>query len=297
MSESSTRGRACLVIGASGLVGSWLLRAAQARGWAAAGTYLSQSLAGLRGLDIRDGGQVCSLLAELHPEVVFLPAARANVDHCELHPAEVYPTNVSGVRNVVGASNEVGAKLVYFSSDYVFDGTSGPYAEEEAPNPINQYGIQKVLAEHYVALHARDYLIVRTTVVYGAETAGKNFVYRLHRTLAAGETLTVPMDQVGSPTYAPDLAHAAIELAGLDARGLYHLVGPTQVDRYRFACEAAEQLQLDAALIRPVTTTELGQPARRPLRAGLLCDKALRVMTTRLRDHTEGLRALAGEIR
>ncbi|HVF67312.1 MAG TPA: NAD(P)-dependent oxidoreductase [Pyrinomonadaceae bacterium] len=284
-----------LVIGASGQVGEHLLRAASDAGFEAAGTHHSHPAHGTRPLDVRRPDEVTELVAGLRPAVVYLPASQTNVDRCESEPAEGYAVNVVGVRNVVRAANAVGARLVYFSSDYIFDGRAGPYREDDPANPVNEYGRQKLAAEHHVALNARDYLVVRTTVVYGWERQGKNFIYRLINTLKDGRALKAPSDQIGSPTYAPNLARAAVELAGAGAAGVYNVVGPERVSRYEFARAAADAFGLDAGLIQAVTTEELSQTAARPLNAGMLTDKAAAALTVRLKGYRDGLKEMASE--
>lgn len=284
-----------LIIGASGQVGEHLVRAASDAGLEAIGTYHSRPVPGMQRLDIRSQPETQLLITKVRPTVVYLPASLSNVDYCELHPEEGYATNIVGVRNVLQIVNDVGAKLVYFSSDYIFDGKAGPYREDDPANPICEYGRQKLMAEHYVALHARDYLIVRTTVVYGWERQGKNFIYRLLDTLKAGQILKVPVDQIGSPTYASNLAQAVLELALSDAKGVYHVVGLERVTRYEFACEAASVFGLDGSLIQPVATSELGQAAPRPLNAGMVAEKAAAKLTVPLIGYREGLRVMASE--
>jgi dTDP-4-dehydrorhamnose reductase len=281
-----------LIIGASGQVGEYLMRAVVEAGFEALGAYSSHPVEGMHKVDIRRQSETETAIGQILPSVVYLPASLTNVDYCELHPAEGYAVNVIGVRHVVEAANTIGAKVVYFSSDYVFDGQAGPYREEDPVNPICEYGRQKVMAEHYVALHAQDYLIIRTTVVYGWERQGKNFIYRLLNTLQAGDTLRVPADQIGSPTYAPNLAQAAVELAASKADGLYHLVGPERASRYEFACEAAKIFGLESSLIQAVPTAELGQSAPRPLNAGMRVEKATAQLTIPLVDYRAGLRMM-----
>jgi dTDP-4-dehydrorhamnose reductase len=284
-----------LVIGVSGQVGEHLTRAAEAAGGEVVGTFRGCPLSGARPLDIRGREAVRVLVEETRPAVVYLPASLTNVDHCERNPEEGYAINVVGVRHVVEAANAIGARVVYFSSDYVFDGTAGPYCEEDPANPICEYGRQKLIAEHYVALHARDALIVRTTVVYGWERQSKNFVCRLLNTLRDGGTLRAPLDQIGSPTYAPNLARAIVELVLAGATGIYHVSGPERASRYEFACEAARVFGLDARLIRAVTTPELEQPAPRPLNAGMRVDRAAAALSFPLLGYQEGLRAMASQ--
>lgn len=284
-----------LVIGASGQVGEHLLRAASDARFEAAGTHHSHPAPGTRRLDVRRPEEVTELIAGLRPSVVYLPASQTNVDRCETEPEEGYAVNVEGVRNVVRAANGVGAKLVYFSSDYIFDGRAGPYREDDPASPVNEYGRQKLAAEHHVALHAHDYLVVRTTVVYGWERQGKNFICRLIDTLKAGRTLKAPADQIGSPTYAPNLARASVELAASGATGVYNVVGPERVSRYGFAREAARVFGLDESLVQAVTTDELHQAAARPLNAGMLVDRAAARLTVRLTRYRDGLKEMAAK--
>jgi dTDP-4-dehydrorhamnose reductase len=186
---------------------------------------------------------------------------------------------------------------VYFSSDYIFDGLAGPYKEDDPANPICEYGRQKVIAEHYISLNAQDYLIIRTTVVYGWEHQGKNFIYRLLNTLRAGQRLPVPLDQIGNPTYAPNLSEATIKLSLTGARGVYHIVGPERVNRYEFAREAAKVFKLDESLLQPVTTPELQQIAPRPLNLGMAIDKVTAVLNFPLLDYKTGLAIMAEQER
>ena len=282
-----------LVVGASGLIGEHLSRAAEQAGAGVVGTYHSHAIPGLRHLDIRDRENVELLFAEIGPAVVYLTAALPNVDRCETNPEETWETNVLGVRHVVGGARSVGAKLVYFSSDYVFDGKAGPYREDEPAHPICEYGRQKLMAEHYVALNASNYLIIRTTVVYGWERQGKNFICRLLNVLGAGQVLRVPHDQLGNPTYAPNLVRVVLELVGAGSEGLFHVVGPDRVSRYEFAREAASVFGLDERLVQPVATSQLGQAAPRPLNAGMMVEKVVAAQTVPLTGYKEGLRALA----
>lgn len=285
-----------LVIGASGQVGEHLLASLERRGEEVFGTCYQHASAGLHPLDIRNAPAVDDLLLHFRPDVVHLPAAITNVDYCELHPDLTYEVNVLGTCNVVRAANGIDAKLVFFSSDYVFDGVSGPYSEGDPANPICEYGRHKLISEHYIALHAENYLIVRTTVVYGWESQRKNFVVRLADRLGKGEHVQVPLDQIGSPTYAPNLAEAVAELISLDTQGLFHVVGPQLATRYDFAVAVARAFDLDSDLLIPISTAEMGQAAARPLRAGMTVDKAQALLRTELIDYKEGLSILVSEL-
>ncbi len=285
-----------LVIGASGQVGDHLLREGKRQGLHITGTSHAHALPLLLHLDIRNPEEVQNVLGDVRPSVVYLPASFVNVDACELRRKETFMTNVEGVLHVVRAVNAIGATLVYFSSDYIFDGAAGPYKEDDAPNPLSEYGRQKLIAEHAIALHAsRPYLIVRTTVVYSWEKQGKNFIMRLLRSLEAGETIRVSEDQLGNATYAPNLARAVLELVTRGAQGVFHVCGPERSSRYAFAVEAARTFGFDAQRITPVATKELQQIARRPLQAGMVTDRVAPRLSFPLMSYREGLRAMLEE--
>jgi len=282
-----------LVIGASGLVGSCLLEAMREKGLQATGTYCSVPRDHLVQLDYVDMDALDVLMDQIGPEVVFCPAARPNVDWCESHPGESYRTNVIGIQNVAAACAKHGAVMVHFSSDYVFDGKDGPYTEEDAPHPINVYGRHKLASEEAVrSLLPSGHIIVRTTVVYGWEAQGKNHVIRLVKNLREGSACRAPGDQVGSPTYAPNLSEAVIELAERRLFGTWNLVGPEQMNRYQFACLAARIFGLDASRVESVKTSQLQQTAQRPLQAGMVIEKATAALCTRLVPPAEGLRRM-----
>jgi len=162
------------------------------------------------------------------------------------------------------------ARFVYFSTDYVFDGRGGPYAEDDPPNPLSVYGRAKEEAERTLTEALGEaQLTVRTTWVFGPERQGKNFAYQLAKTLGAGRPLVCPSDQVSNPSYGPDVARAVIALTEEGRSGLVHVAGPDRIDRVRFARSLANAFGLDAGLIEARTTAELGQPAARPLDGGL----------------------------
>lgn len=289
---SSSRKRA-VVIGASGLIGHHLLREGGARDAAVVGTSFRQQVHGLVPLDITDTFALANFLREQRPEVVFFPAATPNVDLCETDHVNTRRVNVAPIESMTELAGELGARLVYYSTDYLFDGRAGPYTEEDRPNPINEYGRQKLEAERIIRSRLpNDHLILRITVVYGWERQGKNFVTRLVRTLREGQSMRVPDDQIGTPTLVDDLAQASWELVERRTGGTYNVVGPDLVDRYTFACRVAEAFGLDARLLQPVSTLELGQAAPRPLRAGLRADRAEALLRRRMLDVSQGLQVL-----
>jgi len=254
-----------LIIGASGLVGG-ALRAVFPQ---AIGTYFRSPSIDLVALDITDDDAVRALVTQVAPELILLPAAQPNVDRCETEPTESERVNVEGTRHVAEAAARAHARLVFFSTDYVFDGKAGPYAPDAPTSPISVYGRHKLAAEMIVRETVADHLIVRACGVYGYQATGKNFVMALARLAAAGERMRVPSDQWGTPTLAENLAEAVHELALSDYRGSAHPVGPDYLTRIDFARFAAEVLGYAPGFLQPVATPELKQPAARPLRGGL----------------------------
>ncbi len=259
-----------LVIGASGLVGGALLRALGREG---VGTYRDRPAPGLRHLDVRDARALDALLAETRSSVVFFPAAEPNVDWCETHPDMAHALNVDTALRTLAASRALNAMFVFFSTDYVFDGEAGPYAEDAPVHPLSVYARHKREVEE--AVLADGGTVVRTTTVFGAELPpGKNFVVRLVARLRAGEEATIPSDQLSTPTWSDDLARGAIAVA--TRGGIWHIAGPDLLARDEFARVIASVFGVDAGLIRPVSTAQLRQAARRPMRGGLRTDKLRR---------------------
>ncbi|HMB08476.1 MAG TPA: SDR family oxidoreductase [Isosphaeraceae bacterium] len=260
-----------VVIGGSGQIGGWLLRALAGRGHQAVGTYATVAFPGLVPLDAANLVAAADWLRSQGPDVVFYPAGFTWVDGCERDPARARSANLDQPLNLARAAADLGAHFIYFSTDYVFDGRRGPYVETDPTSPLSVYGRAKRDAEAALAEALGDrQLTVRTSWVFGPERQGKNFAYQLARTLHEGKPLICPSDQVSSPSYGPDVARAVVSLAEARESGLIHVAGPEVIDRVRFARALAEAFGLDAALIEGKMTAEFGQPAPRPLNGGLL---------------------------
>lgn len=274
-SDSST----VLLIGAGGLVGRHLLRALA--GTRVIATYhRNETELGVQ-LDITDHELLRRTIRESKPDVILLAAADAYVERCERQPAASRRVNVDAPRVIAAESEALGALFVVFSSEYIFDGTAGQYAEDDERRPINEYGRQKVELENLVLATGRG-LVCRTSGVFGADPQRKNFVYQLVDRLRAGQVFDVPSDQLITPTYAPALADAVVRLVRLGHRGVFHVAGPHILGRMDFAQIVAEAYALPAELLRPRLTKELGLAAPRPLRCGLEVDKLRQTFGTDL---------------
>lgn len=254
-----------LVFGSQGQLGIEMARQLRRNGWTAVG--LGRAVA-----DVRQADVVRSFIESETPQLVVNCAAYNTVDRAESEPAAAYFANGLAVRNLATACRGVNARLVHFSTDYVFDGTKGTaYTEEDRPHPINAYGVSKLSGEHYAFAYLDDALVIRTCGVFGPEgihTAHGNFVETMWRNAHAGRPLRVVTDTIASPTYAPALAAKAVAMADAGCTGLYHVGGGETVSWYDFAKLIFEVSQLKADLA-PTTRAEYVSSAARPVYSAL----------------------------
>lgn len=276
-----------LVIGASGQVGGAIMRLAP-KDWEVTGTYSGKQKPGLIHLNVSNREEVFEVFEKVRPDVAILTAAFTNVDLCETDKERADAVNVSGPLNVCDASVKYGSKMVYMSTDYVFDGENGPYREDDAPNPLGYYAWTKLEGERITAF-TPDHLIIRTTGVYSADPDSLNFAMQVIKRLSAGESMKVPSDQYGTPTLADNLADGILTLLTLGKTGIYNVAGSDFMDRYSFSLLIADIFGLDKTLIAPIDTPSLGQKARRPLRAGLVVEKIEREAGIKMVGARDGL--------
>lgn len=260
-----------LILGSTGQVGSALMARFQTRDIDVRGTGYTRA-ADLP-LDLGDPDAVRDTLEAARPDLILVVGAYTHVDGCEQDPEKSRRVNNAGPRAAVEWAAAHGARVVLYSTDYVFDGEDGPYGEDDAVHPLSRYGADKRAAEEAV-LELKDRgLVLRTAWVYSWEDPPKNFMQRLALNLAAGNPARIPSDQWGNPTYAPDLARATDELVVQGASGVFHVAGEDILTRADFARLIARTFGLSETLITGVPTAQLAQPAARPLRAGLRVEK------------------------
>jgi dTDP-4-dehydrorhamnose reductase len=244
-----------LVTGADGLLGSNVVRAAAHWNHQVIGTTLAE-------IDVTDAEAIRRLCASERPDTVVNCAGYTNVDAAEDDLEGASRVNVEGARNVSLAAAEVGASIVYPSTDYVFDGTKGgAYVESDRTRPLSVYGQTKAAGEAETAAVNRHYFIVRTAWIFGS--GGNNFVDTM---LALGQVqrdVVVVRDQVGCPTYAAHLADAIVRLTESKAFGIHHIAGGGECSWYEFAQEIFSQARL-ATRVMSMTSAELNRPAPRP---------------------------------
>ncbi len=212
--------------------------------------------------DITKPDMVFSRVYKFRPEVIIHAAAYTDVDGAETHQDLAYRVNALGTRNVVVATELVGAKIVYISTDYVFDGKKGkPYLEFDKPNPLSVYGKSKLAGEYAVQHLTKKYFIARSAWLYGEN--GKNFVKTILELAKKEKELKVVRDQIGSPTWAYNLAEAIGKLIESDLYGVYHITNSGQASWYDFACEILKLKEIKVK-VNPVRTKEFPRSAPRP---------------------------------
>ena len=215
----------------------------------------------LNDFDITDLDKSVSAIKNAAPDYLIHTAAYTDVDGSELDPEKAYLINGLGARNIAIACEEIKCPIIYISTDYVFDGTKKePYNEWDIPNPINKYGLSKLIGEQFVASLTNRFYIVRTSWLYGKN--GNNFVSTMIKLFSEKDEIGVVDDQTGSPTFTYDLAAKLKEIIG-KGFGIYHITNTSQCSWYEFAVEIAK-LKESKIIINPVATEKFIRPAKRP---------------------------------
>jgi dTDP-4-dehydrorhamnose reductase len=242
-----------LILGASGLLGQALMRE-----WSGdEGVGLSS-----RDVDIRDSGKVLQVMESTRPEWIVLSAAYTDVDACESRQQLAFAVNRDGAVNVAEAAKHIGAKLLFLSSDYVFDGKkTSPYETQDSRNPQSVYGRTKAEAEMRLQELLPECCVVRTSWLFGA--GGKCFPDTILKLAATRPALDVVNDQRGCPTYTVDLSKAIVELCRKGASGIVHATNAGNCSWFEFASEIVRAAGLPTE-VRPVSTQQMTRPAPRP---------------------------------
>ncbi len=242
-----------IILGASGLLGKELVR-----------EWTGDDVIGLssRDVDIRDAGKVREIVEKARPDWIVLTAAYTDVDGCESHQEQAFAVNRDGAVNVAEAAQQVGAKLIFLSSDYVFDGRkTSPYEADDARNPQSVYGRSKAEAEVRLLEVLPGCCIARTSWLFG--TGGKCFPDTILRLAATRPALDVVDDQRGCPTYSVDLARAIIQLCRNSATGIVHVNNAGNCSWFEFAREIVKSAGFPTE-VRPTSTQKMARPAPRP---------------------------------
>ncbi|UTW60798.1 SDR family oxidoreductase [bacterium SCSIO 12741] len=265
------------ISGASGLVGGNCYTYFTEKGWEVVGSHFSYPTDYTVPFDTLNPDSSENFdLATWKPDYILHCGALTWVDYCEQNPEESYEKTVQSTLNLIELSERLGARLVFISTDYVFDGENGPYSEEDTLNPLSVYGKHKLEAEQK-ALENPNSLAIRITNVYGKELRNKNFVMRLIDNIKKGEPmeLNLPADQYATPANAADIARALYLLIRDGKNGVYHIGSTDYLNRVQLAERILRYYPAPHVSIIPKTTPELNPPAARPLRGGLRSEKFL----------------------
>lgn len=246
-------------------------------------------------LNIVNEQRVFEIIKQRKPQIVVNCAAYTDVDGAERDRKTAWDVNAGGVQHIVSALSKNGGKLIHISTDYVFDGSAGPYAEDEPPKPVNYYGQTKLDSENLIKDSQIPWTIIRTNVLFGNTKLQKaSFVRWVVDKLSRFETISIVNDQFGNPTWSYGLAQAINRIIEIDARGLYHYAGKDYINRFEFALKIAGIFGLDPTLIRTTTTSALNQLASRPFKAGLICEKTAKELQMDFYSIIEALTMMKG---
>lgn len=247
-------------------------------------------------LDITDGVAANDFILSHQPDVIIHGAAMTQPDPCELNKIECWNVNVTATGFLTDAANKINARFIYISTDFVFDGVSGPYKETDEPGPVNYYGSSKLAAEKVVMESKLHWSIVRTVLVYGNILVGNrsNIITWVKDNLSQGKPIKVVSDQWRTPTYVEDLAKGILLVLEKNAEGIYHISGEEGMSPYDMAVATADYLHLDKSLMTEVNADSFTQPATRPIKTGFIINKAKKELGYQPISFKEALKLMLG---
>ena len=290
-----------IVTGANGLLGQHLVTALVKFGYGMLALGKGECrINGFTGkyldLDITDGVAVREVIVSHKPDLIIHAAAMTNVDECEKDKQECYNVNVTATRFLIDAAKEVQSKIIYLSTDFVFDGMTGPYKEEDIMSPVNYYGSTKVAAEKAIMESDLRWAIVRTVLVYGQTVEGTrtNIINWVKSSLEQGKHIKVVSDQFRTPTFVDDLVIGIMLLIEKNLDGIFHISGREEMTPYDMAIETAKFLKLDESLIEKVDSSSFSQAGLRPAKTGFRIDKARKELGYEPRGFRESLEIMFG---
>ena len=250
-------------------------------------------------LDITKNEEVKKVFENENPDAVINCAAMTNVDYCEENQDSCWEINVKAVENLAKSCEVSKSHLLHLSTDFVFDGKSGPYNENDKPNPLHFYAKSKLKSEEIVKKIMTNWTIARTIIIYGItdNMSRSNIVLWAKKEIENGNTINVVNDQLRSPTLAEDLAKGCISIIDKSAFGLYHLSGPKTYSILDLVHKVADFYNLDKSLILPVTSASLNQSATRPLSTGFDITKAKKDLDFNPVDFLEGIKIMDQQIK
>jgi dTDP-4-dehydrorhamnose reductase len=274
--------RKVLITGASGQLGKEFVKVLSSKG-------IDFVALERKDLDVTNFEKVYKTLKEINPSVVINCSAYNQVDLAETEILKAFSTNAIGPYNLTITCREINAKLIHYSTDYVFDGIKkGLYTEEDSPNPLNQYARSKLLGEELVKQVLEDYLILRVSWVYGEGT--QNFLYKLEEWAKKQEVLKVVVDEFSVPTSTKTIVEVTLKAIDAGLTGLYHLTNSGYASRYEWAKEYFKLKGINK-LIYPALQADFNLPAKRPKWSVMSNEKISKALGITIRDWKEELKS------
>ena len=247
--------------------------------------------------DIKSRDEIKKVVYDYCPDFIVHTAAFTNVDLSEKLREDAWKINVKGVEYIAEAARAIDAHIIHISTDYIFDGKEGPYSENAIPNPIGYYGRTKLASENALRIGGTLFTILRTNVLYGiAPNSRPDFVRWVVDSLGKEESIRIVSDQINNPTFIDDLVQGIYKIIEFRKTGVYNIGGQEFLSRYDFTLRIADYFGLDKNLITAITTAELNQPARRPLKSGLVILKAETELGYKPHTIIESLAAMKKEL-
>lgn len=248
-------------------------------------------------LDITKKEDVKDNVRKHAPEIIINTAAYTNVDGCETERELSWRVNVDAVKHFIIASRIHSSKIIHISTDYIFDGKIGGYDESSKPNPLSYYGKGKLAAENALVTSGVSHAILRTMIIYGTgKNLRPNFALWLLDMLKNNRPVNIVDDQFGQPTIVDDLGLALLRIVDRNKSGIYHVSGSEYLSRLDFALKLAEIFGFDKKLILPAKTSDLNQPAPRPMNSSFILLKAETELGLKTLNVTEGLYFLKSQL-
>ncbi len=247
--------------------------------------------------DIKNRDEIKKIIHDYYPDFIIHTAAFTNVDLSEKLREDAWKINVKGVEYIAEAARAIDTHIIHISTDYIFDGKDGPYSENVKPNPVGYYGRTKLASENVLKISGTFFTILRTNVLYGtALNSRPDFVRWVLASLSKKENIKIVNDQINNPTFIDDLIQGINKIIEFRKTGTYNIGGKEFLSRYDFTLQIADYFNLDKNLISPITTEELKQPARRPLKSGLIILKAETELGYKPHSINESLSAMKKEL-
>jgi dTDP-4-dehydrorhamnose reductase len=263
MVEAFEEMKKILITGAGGFLGTKLVKILSSY-YKVVATDLNKG--GLLDCDITNKEQLRMVIKQEKPDVILHAAALPDVDFCETNKDLAYKVNVNGTKNVADVCVENKIKLIFISTDYVFDGKKGNYKEDDERGAVNYYGHTKELAEDYILSIVKNFILLRVSVLYGynGNSTERSFVNWTYNKLKENKMIVAIKDHVGTPTLVDDIANAVKRVVDLDVNGIFHVAGRERISKYDLALKVASAFGFNEHLVESVFSKDFKQTAERP---------------------------------